>query len=198
LRKEYLRGGQILIGSVGRLDKQKEYESLIHALARVVQVRPEVHLVIAGEGPDRLHLEALIRTLGLTRSVCLHGFENDVSTFLSALDVFVCSSAWEGGPYTVIEAILMKKPVVSTAVGFVPELLTSGVNGEVVPPGDSVQLAVALLTALEPGWNGLNQAETLRRTASDKFHPGANARELDRVFEDVVEQANAPLSQGLH
>lgn len=175
--------GGLLIGSLGRLEEQKGYEYLVRAARRVVDARPNVRFAIAGEGPLRSHLVGLIRELNLTEHFCLCGFRTDIASFLKMLDIFVCSSLWEGGPLTVAEALLMDKPVVSTAVGFVPELIVGRYAGHfVVPPGDVQALATAVTKAVDkPDWVGALTEEGRKRVAA-LTDPRVNAQIMDDLL----------------
>jgi len=141
LRKSLVGDGCFLVGSVGRLDAQKGYEFLIRAAAQVVARVPNVRFAIAGDGALRGELQALIDNLGLREHFRLLGFRSDTADFIGALDVFALSSLWEGLPLTLLDAMRIGKPAVTTAVGGVPEVIQNGVNGLLVPPKDPDALA---------------------------------------------------------
>jgi len=128
--------------SVGRLHDQKDHATLLRALAYLPGPRPTV--AIAGDGPLRGHLEALAAQLGVDPSVRFLGQRSDVPNLLGAADGLVLSSAWEGSPNVVLEAMAAAVPVVATEVGGVPELVRSGETGYVVPPNDAGALADAM------------------------------------------------------
>jgi len=174
--------GEILIGSIGRLDKQKGYDYLIRAARKVVDVRPDVKFLVAGEGPERPALEALIAKLNLSGKFELCGFRKDVSNFLASLDIFVCSSLYEGGPLVVLEASTLGKPVVSTRVGFVPEVIVPGVAGELVPPADSEALASATLLALDRANNLYYKLAGVAKAVDCLSDPMVSAQILDGFF----------------
>ena len=147
LRATLMAGGDFLYGSTGRLEEQKGYEDLVRAAAIVARVNPGARFAVAGEGPLRGRLEALLRQLGLADCFRLLGFRTDIPEFLAALDVFVSPSHWEGGPLTLVEAIVQCKPVVATPVGLTPEVVRAGINGEFVSVHDKDALGAALLLA---------------------------------------------------
>lgn len=152
VRGELLPKGGILIGAVGRLDRQKDYDNLIEAAAIIHRKRRDAHFAIAGEGPLRPNLQGIIERLGL-RNVCtLAGFQADTSAFTAALDIFVCSSLWEGGPLSLVEAALLERPIASTSVGVVPEIILPGRGGLLVEPGAPAALADAIdaIAEMEP------------------------------------------------
>jgi glycosyltransferase involved in cell wall biosynthesis len=128
--------------SVGRLHDQKDHATLLRALARVAMLRPT--LAIAGDGPRRGTLEVLAAQLRIDPPARFLGLRTDVPDLLRAADGLVLSSAWEGSPNVVLEAMAAAVPVVATEVGGVPELVRSGETGYVVPPRDARALADAM------------------------------------------------------
>lgn len=114
-----LSGGPKVL-AVGRLVPVKGFDVLLEAWRNI-----PADLVIAGEGFERAKLEALIEELGLKGRARLLGHRSDVTSLMAAADLFVISSHYEGCPYTLVEALHMRLPVVSTAVGAMPEILPS-------------------------------------------------------------------------
>jgi glycosyltransferase involved in cell wall biosynthesis len=144
--KERFDQDAILFTSVGRLEPQKNPMLLVQAFAALNH--PSIHLIMLGEGSLREKLVAYIREHGLERRVHLLGKRNEIPECLAASDVFVLSSNWEGNPLAVMEAMAAGLPVVGTAVGGVPELLESGQQGILVPPGDCAAFTEAMRTLL--------------------------------------------------
>ncbi len=152
----WLAEGQppVLLG-VGRLTAQKDFPTLIHAVARVRQQR-KARLLILGEGEDRPALESLIRQLGLEQDAALPGFVENPFAYMKRAAVFVLSSRWEGLPTALIEAMACGTPVVSTDCPSGPrEILEDGKWGKLVPVGDPEKLAEAILETLDnpPAYN---------------------------------------------
>ena len=140
-----------VVGSVGTLRAEKRFDVLVRAAAELVARRPEARVLIAGDGPERARLEALVAELGLSRSVRLLGAREDVPDVLAALDVAVNCSDFEGTPLSVLEYMEAALPVVATRVGGLVHLLEDGVHGLLVPRRDPAALAEAL-DALMPAW----------------------------------------------
>src|SRR5207302_681586 len=138
-----LEPGLPLVVSVGRLEPQKGFDILVEATARMNGSSPPV-VVICGEGPARKDLEDRIRALGLGERVRLLGNRNDAKAFIAAADAFCMPSRWEGSPLALHEALAAGRPVVASAVGGIPELLTFGQAGLLVPPEDPGALASAV------------------------------------------------------
>jgi glycosyltransferase involved in cell wall biosynthesis len=137
---------------VGRLTRQKDFPTLLRAFAAMRQRRP-ARLIILGEGEDRQTLEELRSELGLTEDVALPGFQENAMAYMAHSALFVLSSAWEGLPTVLIEAMAAGTQVVSTDCPSGPrEILQGGRLGKLVPVGDAHALAEAMIEALErPG-----------------------------------------------
>jgi len=136
---------------VANLRREKDHATLIRAFRAVVEVRPDARLVLAGEGPLRRDIESQVATLGLGDSVEMRGAVANVWDVLAEADIFALSSAFEPLGIAVIEAMAAGLPVVATAVGGIPELVRSDETGLLVPAGDSVALANAILRLLDDG-----------------------------------------------
>lgn len=135
------RGSRLLF--VGRLAAVKGLPILLDAVARLAKDRPDVKLVVAGDGPDRATLEAQAAKLGVSARVEFRGYQSQaqVRDLLGRTDVFVMASFAEGVPVVLMEAMAAGVPVVATQIAGVPELVEDGVSGFLVPPGESHQLA---------------------------------------------------------
>jgi glycosyltransferase involved in cell wall biosynthesis len=138
-----------LVTIVGNLRPVKGVDVFLRAARHVLDRYPQVHFLIVGEGPERGRLTALIHSLNIASSVHLLGKRSDVSRLLAASDIGALSSHSEGLSNAVIECMAAGLPVVCTDVGGNPELVQDGVSGYLVPPGDSVAFARALLRLLE-------------------------------------------------
>lgn len=132
-------------GIIARLAPVKDIATLIRAMAIVRQHNPHVLLSIVGDGPERDSLESLVNELGLAQVISFLGFRRDIPSVLKEIDIFVLVSLSEGTSITLLEAMASGKPVVVTDVGGNPAIVEQGVNGLLVPPGDSEVLAQALL-----------------------------------------------------
>lgn len=135
--------------SIGHLRPEKAYQVLVDAASALAGRLPELHVLIAGEGPCRVALEAQIETLGLVGRVTLLGTRDDVPDLLAAADVAVCCSDFEGGPLSVMEYMEATLPVVATAVGGMSELVLDGETGLLIPPRDADALADSLQSLMD-------------------------------------------------
>jgi glycosyltransferase involved in cell wall biosynthesis len=139
-----------VVGSVGNLRAEKAYEVLIEATVRLRRsVGPELRVLIAGEGRQRLALERLVDERGVAGTVTLLGMRSDIPDVLAALDVAVCCSDYEGSPLTVMEYMEAGLAVVATRVSGVLDVVIDGENGLLVPPRDPDALAAATARLLE-------------------------------------------------
>lgn len=146
----WLAPGQppVILGA-GRLQRQKDFPSLIRAFARLPR-HLGCRLLILGEGGGRRKLETLSADLGVSDRVALPGFQDNPYAYLARARLFVLSSSWEGSPNVLTEAMALGVPVVSTDCPSGPsELLDGGTFGPLVPVGDVAALAEAMQRTLE-------------------------------------------------
>jgi len=129
-------------GVIARLTEQKGHLVLFEALASPALA--DVRLVVVGDGPLRDTLHAAARRLGISSRVTFLGARRDLGDLLTALDVFVMPSFWEGLPLSLVLAMGAGLPVVATAVAGIPEVVTDGQTGWLVPPRDAAALVRAL------------------------------------------------------
>ncbi|NEO27036.1 MAG: glycosyltransferase [Kamptonema sp. SIO4C4] len=145
----FAEGEPPVVVGVGKLEKQKDFTNLIQAFALVRQ-QCEARLMILGWGPLRSQLEALVTDLGLENDVALLGYIENPYPYMAKASVFALSSAWEGLPTVLIEAMAVGTPVVSTDCPSGPqEILDGGKYGILTPVQDSSALAEGILTVLK-------------------------------------------------
>ena len=130
--------------AVGRLEEQKDYSNLLQAFKIIIQDGHEAQLRVAGQGPLLENLQRQSMGLDIYDRVVFLGLRRDIPSLLDAADGYVLSSAWEGLPNAVMEAMAAAKPVVATNVGGVPELVKEDETGFIVPPRNPEALAQAM------------------------------------------------------
>lgn len=138
-----------LVGFVGRLNWAKDLATLVDAFAQVRRHRDDVALVLVGDGDERASLQARVAAAGIADAVAFLGDRGDVPALLQGFDIFALSSISEGYSIALLEASASALPIVATRVGGNGEIVTDGVTGCLVPPGDPPALAAALLGLLD-------------------------------------------------
>lgn len=139
-----------IIMTIGRIDVPKDYPNLLNAFKLVTEKISDVHLVIVGDGPLRNKMIDLCKDLCISNQVSFIGIRQDIPQLLNACDLFVSSSAWEGFGLAILEAMICKKPIISTATDGAKELLPTG---NLVPCNNSKLLANGILKTLEENIN---------------------------------------------
>ncbi len=148
--------------TVARLAPIKRLDLLIRAVAELRDQGDVLKAVIVGDGSDRSRLEALLEETRLADSVELAGFQSDVEAWLKRSRLFVMTSASEGLPLAIIEAMLCGLPVVAPAVGDIPDLVVDGRNGFLFEPGNLGSCVAALRRA-----QSLGDTQTMGRVARE-------------------------------
>jgi glycosyltransferase involved in cell wall biosynthesis len=179
-----------LVGIIGRLVPVKNHELFLAAAQIVAREMPAARFVIVGGGERREALEAEVARLGLGDAVLFTGWRSDLPTIYADLDAVVIASRNEGTPVSLIEAMAAGVPVVSTAVGGVPDLLRGGELGTLVPPGDARALADAIITALRAP--SAEQIEAARAWAFDQYGAGRLVADMRRLYGDLLAAKHLP------
>jgi len=176
----FFEGDKPVLISVGRLSEQKDFPNLINAFA-IVKKEIDAKLIILGEGEDRAVLEKQIKELKLENDIDLAGFVDNPYAFMAASDLFVSSSAWEGLPTVLIEAMASGTNVVATdCPGGTSEILENGKYGQLVPVADSNALAAAIVLSLA---NPIFQ-EVVQKRAKE-FSSQAATRQYLKLAKDM-------------
>jgi glycosyltransferase involved in cell wall biosynthesis len=178
-----------IIGALCRLYPQKALDVLLRAAAQVRDRRPEIRVVIAGEGPERARLESLTAELGLERTVIFLGRRDDVADVLAAFDVAVLSSDFEGTPLALMECMEAGLPIVATRVGGVPEMIEDGVHGLLVEPQDPSAMAASIERLLaDPDRAGELGAQA-RRRRREEFDIDVAADRFGELYERLYAES---------
>lgn len=145
IRRELgIDSNDLVVGIVCRLVRQKGVEYGLRAFSHIVQDFPSARLLIAGDGPLRRSLEAMVISLNLQRKVQFLGWRDDVPRLMAAFDVLLVPSLWEGFGLVILEAMAQRVPTIGSAVSAIPEIIIDGETGLLVPPCDVDKLDVAL------------------------------------------------------
>lgn len=161
-----------LVLGVGRICQQKDFAAFVRVAAILAAQRPDVCFAIAGpaEDPALAHaLEQLIIDLNLTRRVFLLGPRNDVPALLAQADALLSTAIFEGQGLAALEAMALRRPVVAMACVGLRECITHQKDGLLVPPGDELTCARALLDLLDEPTRGHYLGKAARETVRQKF-----------------------------
>lgn len=180
--------GEILVGSVGRLDLMKAHDILLRAIAQVEKVR----VVILGEGEQRAALEKLAVELGVSDRVDLRGWVDNPRAYLPHFDVIALPSRSEGFPLAVVEAMLAARPVVATCVGSVPEAVLDGETGFLMNKDDIAGLATALCRLRDNPALRTQMGKRGREVAATRFTVEHMTANYERLWYKLVSTPQAP------
>jgi glycosyltransferase involved in cell wall biosynthesis len=179
----------VVLGAVGRLEPQKRFELLLEAFAVLHLERPDLRLVLAGDGSLREALDQQRRSLGLTEAVIMTGHVTDVIPLHHAFDLFVQSSDYEGTPNSVLEAMAMETPIVATEAGGTAELVHDGVHGRIIPIGKVDRLIWGLQAALADPAAMRRMADLARRRVEGELSFESRCRRVEGIYQEVLGRA---------
>jgi glycosyltransferase involved in cell wall biosynthesis len=173
LRSEFdIPDGAPVVGTVGALCRPKGFRHFIDAISLVAHEVPDARFVLVGEGDLRAELQAQAARLQLgSDRLIFAGWRDDVPRLLTLFDLFVSSSVQEGLGTSVLQALAMKRPVVVTDAGGLPEIVSDGETGRVVPAGDATALAGAMTAMLNDRVAAKGMADTGHRMVLERFTP---------------------------
>lgn len=172
----------ITVGAVGRVERQKGFDVLIRALPDVA----EAHVVVVGEGTERLSLQRLAGELGVADRVSWVGWSATARDHLSSFDVFVLPSRYEGFPLTVLEAMLAELPVVASDVGSVREAVIDGETGLLVPPDDPAALSTAVGRLAADAESRRTLGVRGRGLVLGRYTAAAMARRFEDLYDEIT------------
>ena len=141
-----LQKNSFIIGSLGRLTEQKDYKTLVKAASEILKEENDVEFIVAGEGHLKKELISLTKQLEIETKFHFVGFQKEIPCLLTLMDIFVLSSLDEGLPMALLEAMAAKRPIVTTAVGAIPTLITEGVNGRIIHQKNAMHIKNILLS----------------------------------------------------
>ncbi|MGB0129444.1 MAG: glycosyltransferase [Rhodocyclaceae bacterium] len=187
LRNRFALGqSDFVIACVGRLANVKGHKYLIEAVDLLLKEHPDCCLVIAGDGPLRPQIEAMIADRKRGHRIRLVGFTTDISAFLAMSDVFVLPSLSEGLPISLLEAMASGLPVVASAVGGICEVVTSPEYGVLVAPADSAQLFGALKDLYQRPDRRKALGNAAIKLVREKFSAGVMALQYEAVYSNLA------------
>ena len=180
----------IAVGTVTRLMPSKGNQYLVAAVPEIVRRQPRARVLIVGEGELEGELRAQASALDLGDALVFVGFRRDVAEVLSALDLVVFPSLWEGTPLTAFEALAAGKPIVATDADGLLDILTSGHDAVVVPKRDAQALAEAVIALIEDPARAARLAQGARQTGA-KYDIAMFVRKMERLYEILHQTSRA-------
>jgi glycosyltransferase involved in cell wall biosynthesis len=177
----------LTIGTIGRLEPQKNLDMFLVAAACVRAEIPTARFRIVGEGSERRRLERRARSLGLADSLTFEGTTSDVPGFLRSLDQFWLTSDWEGTPNVVLEAMAAGVAVLATRVGGTPELLEDRRTGILIDAGAAARLCSESLRLARDREASRSLGDEARETARTRFSLGAMVAATACIYDRAAE-----------
>ncbi len=156
-----------IVGTVARFTEQKGLKYFVEAAKLIKEQIPNCKFIIVGDGELKNSLIKFAQNIGIYQEIIFTGYRVDAVSILSIFDIFVLPSLWEGMPYTILEAMALKKPVVATNVFGNSEIVLNGKTGNLVSPRDSLAISKAVIALLKNkekakkmGENGFHRIKT--------------------------------------
>lgn len=178
--------------SVARLSPEKDFPTLVRAVALAAEVVPELKLKIVGDGPERGKIEQAIAETGQSERIELLGERQDIPDLLATAGFFATATLTEGISLTLLEAMACGLPVLATQVGGNPEVVDEGVTGYLVPSADVDALAAGLIRMVQSQarWSVLGQAG--RRRVEQHFTNTQMVGSYERLYEELLGARGIP------
>jgi len=174
-----------VIGFVGRLRPEKRVDLILTAAATLLGER-KVHVVLVGAGPEEATLRDQVREASIADAVTFLGFRADATTLAAGFDVAVLASDREGAPLTLLEYMALGRPIVTTSVGGIPEIVEDGRDAVLVPPGDAASLASAIGRLLDDPAERLRLGSEAAARQAAQFSFVEMTRRVERLYLELL------------
>ncbi len=200
LRDEYgIPCTDVLLGVVARLEAEKGHEHLVAAMPAIVERAPRTWLAIVGEGSLCASLKAQVSALPAPARdrIIFTGRRDDISAITADLDIAVLPSLREAQGISIVEAMARRKPVVASAVGGIPEVVTDGVSGILVPPATPAALADAVVRLARSPRLRREMGEAGYATVEARFSIDAMVRRIEAIYAEELERSGVEASLSL-
>ncbi|ACM21308.1 glycosyltransferase [Geotalea daltonii FRC-32] len=172
-----------LVGFIGRLEKVKGGAQFIDAALSALETRSDLYFIIIGDGSQKAVLEESVAKSGHSAHFRFAGFISDPTEVFSSLDLYVLSSLDEGIPLTVLEAMCLGVPVIATRVGGVPEVISDGINGILLPPDDAPAMAAAISNILTDDTVRNSMVSRAKKDIAAKYDVGTWIAKIESLYE---------------
>jgi glycosyltransferase involved in cell wall biosynthesis len=187
--------GDALIGVASRLVPKKGLEDIIRAFPQIYEFHPRARLVLLGEGPSQPELERQAQSTGFGDRIHFPGFRRDVPELLAAFDIIAQPSISEGLSIAILEAMAAGKPVVACDIPGNREIITSGVNGILVPPSDPPALATAMRSLLDNSAYARMLGKTAQADCRKRFSQDRMVRQTLSLYDALLVGHPVPVSE---
>lgn len=177
-----------IIGTVGALVDHKGYRYLIEAAPAIMQNAPEAKLVLVGDGELRTDLESLASQCGVENAIIFSGYRPDAHALLGQFDIFAAPSHMEGLNTSILDAMMLGRPVVATTAGGIPEIIEDGKTGLLVPPGNPRALAAAIVDLLRDPEKAERLALAGHKKAVEEFTAERMVEGTIAVYERLLKE----------
>ncbi len=171
---------------VGRLTKQKSLTTLLQAVSIAVQSCPSLHLILLGDGPDRLNLEHQAVVFGIAEKVTFAGYHENVGAYLRSAHIFVLPSLSEGISNALLEAMAFGLPCIASSVGGNVEVLDQGKCGVLLPPNDVMAWAQALEEMATTESLRQQMGELAHRRIVENYDFGIIGMKYEELYNDLL------------
>lgn len=175
-----------IVGAIGRLSKEKDLKILFLAAQKVLSQNKKVKFLIVGDGPERNNLEGLANKLKIKDSIIFLGQREDIKRIYETIDLLVSISTTEGLPNTILEALSMEVPVMTTEVGGVGEIISNNVNGLLFQPGDVTGIAEGINRLLSDSVLASSFSREGRKLVCEKFSFDERMRKIEKVYSEIM------------
>jgi len=175
-----------LVGVIGRLSPEKGQAVFLHAFKKVVEKVPFAKAIIIGDGQEKERLMNFCSDNGLRDKVIFSGYQNNIANFYQIMDLLVLPSFSEGLPNVILEAMAFKIPVIATSVGGVPEVITDGLNGLLVSPGNAELMAEKIIQLQGNKRESENIGENGYRSLYPRFSPEHRSDQILTLYEELL------------
>lgn len=189
LRQEYqIPDGTMVVGTVGRLSREKDLPTFFNVAKLILEKINDAVFFIVGDGKEDVvsELIELAETMGLKNHIYFTGHRTDLINVYSSFDLFLMTSLTEGLPNTVLEAMSLEIPVVTTAVGGVPELIENGISGRLCPAGDITALSKQCIELLESHEKRIELGGKARERICDMFDFEKRLHRIENIYQQFA------------
>jgi glycosyltransferase involved in cell wall biosynthesis len=178
----------LVVGTVAVFRSQKRLADWLQVAARVAACRPDVTFLLVGGGPLEADIRSRIDALGLAHRVRATGFRPDGRRLMGAMDVYLITSEFEGLPVALLEAMTLGKPVVSTPVGGIPEVLEAGAAGLLAPIGAIGELSSCVVRLLDDARLRAQLGAFGAAKVESEYHVRRRVKAIESLYREVLEE----------